>query len=83
MSDQTQHMTFVERYRMQPDIAEKLVKLWALLDDIDTLDDAAKGDDVCFRRAAYRVQQKRHQILHGDDWNKLRLALKAIGRSAP
>jgi hypothetical protein len=26
MSDQTQHMTFVERYRMQPDIAAALIE---------------------------------------------------------
>ena len=35
--------------------------LWNLLDNIDTLDDACKEDDVAFRKMAYREQRKRFQ----------------------
>lgn len=41
-------------------------KLWMLLDDIDTQDDASKSDDAHFRKCAYQIQQKRHQIISGD-----------------
>jgi hypothetical protein len=33
--------------------------LWRLLDNIDTLDDACKGDDVVFRDATRKEQRKR------------------------
>lgn len=36
--------------------------LWMLLDDIDTLDDAAKDDDSGFRKACCGIQQKRWAI---------------------
>ena len=56
---------------------EKLQKmvnmLWMLLDDIDTLDDACRGDDSRFRKRAYQVQQKRHDIVGSDGY---RLILK-------
>jgi hypothetical protein len=42
----------------QADIAT----LWMLLDDIDTLDDAAKDSDKSFRDACYKIQQKRWKI---------------------
>lgn len=35
----------------------KAAALWSLLDDIDTLDDAAKGDDAAYRTALSRVEQ--------------------------
>ena len=51
---------------------EKLQKmvnmLWMLLDDIDTLDDACRGDDARFRKLAYQVQQKRHGIVSSDGY---------------
>ncbi len=34
-------------------------KLWNLLDDIDTLDDAARDNDVWYRKQAYIIQKKR------------------------
>lgn len=41
--------------------------LWMLLDDIDTLDDAAKDDDTGFRQSCYAIQQKRWQIYNLED----------------
>jgi len=37
--------------------------LWKLLDDIDTLDDACKGDDSAFRKQVYNIQQMRWQFI--------------------
>ena len=42
--------------------------LWMLLDDIDTLDDACRGDDARFRKRAYQIQQKRHDIIGSDGY---------------
>lgn len=47
---------------------DKAAALWALLDDIDTLDDMAKGDDAAFREHVRNVQQKRFRIMSGEDW---------------
>lgn len=41
-------------------------RLWMLLDDIDTQDDASKSNDAHFRKFAYRIQQRRHAIITGD-----------------
>lgn len=54
--------------------AAKIVKLWALLDDIDTLDDACRGDDSLFRKLARDVQQKRFAIVSGEEWDATRIA---------
>ena len=40
-------------------------KLWMLLDDIDTLDDACRDDDRAFRDSVRKVQQKRFAIMDG------------------
>lgn len=49
---------------------EKAYQLWMLLDDIDTLDDAAKDDDARFREQARAIQKVRHLISNGppEDW---------------
>lgn len=52
--------------------AEKAAALWALLDDIDTLDDMAKGNDAGYREHARRIQQKRFQIMSGEEWDRIR-----------
>ena len=44
--------------RLQDDVSV----LWMLLDDIDTLDDGAKDNDALFRKACYKIQQKRWKI---------------------
>ena len=45
-------------------------KLWALLDDIDTLDDSCREHDDLFRERTRLRQQKRFQIIHtnGNDF---------------
>lgn len=40
--------------------------LWALLDNIDTLDDSCRDDDRAFRDAARRQQKKRFDIYNPD-----------------
>ena len=45
---------------------KKIHKLWQLLDDIDTLDDAAKDSDKNFREVCYKIQQKRWDIYNPD-----------------
>jgi len=44
--------------------SEKVEKLWTLLDNIDTLDDACKEDDATFRNLTRIQQRKRFEI-----WN--------------
>ena len=57
--------------------ADKLLALWQLLDDIDTLDDACKGDDAEFRQACYETQRKRFAILSGEEFDDLVAKLSA------
>ena len=40
--------------------------LWMLLDNIDTLDDICRDDNVRFRNAVRTIQKKRHDVLNGD-----------------
>jgi hypothetical protein len=47
----------------------KSVKLWALLDDIDTLDDACGGEDDLFRTLTRNLQRKRFDIMSGEEWD--------------
>ena len=42
---------------------EKSLKLWMLLDDIDTADDIAKTDHDTYRRLCRNTQQKRWAVL--------------------
>jgi deoxycytidylate deaminase/NTP pyrophosphatase (non-canonical NTP hydrolase) len=48
-------------------LIEQRRALWALLDNIDTLDDASREDDLTFRRLARVQQQKRFDIWDPDD----------------
>lgn len=48
------------------------VALWHLLDDIDTADDVAKGDDAAYRRIAQRTQAKRFAIVGGEEIDRAR-----------
>ncbi|MCK5606923.1 hypothetical protein KAR91_33785 [Candidatus Pacearchaeota archaeon] len=53
-----------------PDLLRKMVvKLWQLLDDIDTLDDSCRDDDLDFRNHTRKYQQRRHAVLHSDGYN--------------
>lgn len=44
------------------DVKAQRDALWQLLDDIDTLDDACRSDDLAFRNEVYRIQQRRWMI---------------------
>lgn len=74
MSDplETLYSTWEEGYGDQKDRAEKAERelktahedrefLFQLLDDIDTMDDAAKGDDGAFRAQVRRIHKKRFE----------------------
>lgn len=50
--------------------------LFNLLDDIDTLDDACKGDNKAFRERVYEIQQKRFEVA---DTNGYELKFKVFG----
>lgn len=51
---------------------ERSVKLWALLDDIDTLDDTCRGHDDLFRTLTRAAQQERYAIMTGEEWDAAR-----------
>ena len=53
--------------------------LWALLDDIDTLDDACKEHDKAFRKRAYKIQRRRYEISSSDGYTVTFLSLKTGG----
>jgi hypothetical protein len=46
-------------------------ELWQIIDDIDTLSDAAKSDDAGYRRSVERMVQKRNAIAESPDGHKL------------
>jgi len=48
---------------VRADEREKSLKLWMLLDDIDTADDIAKTDHDTYRRLCRNTQQKRWAVL--------------------
>jgi hypothetical protein len=47
--------------------------LWKLLDDISTADDAAKGNDVAFRKRAYALAERRSEYLTSDGYRLFRV----------
>ena len=53
------------------DIEQKAVRLWALLDDIDTASDEAKADNAAYRERVERLQRKRFDIMSGEEWDHL------------
>ena len=56
----------IERFAelVRADEREKSLKLWMLLDDIDTADDIAKTDHDTYRRLCHNIQQKRWAVLN-------------------
>jgi len=57
----------------------QVFELWRLLDDIDTLDDACRGDDACFRALVRDVQRKRFEVVTGKEFDALRRKMKEGG----
>lgn len=45
--------------------------LWALLDDIDTLDDMVRDDDEKFRTCARVIQRRRFEFMSGETWDAI------------
>jgi hypothetical protein len=46
---------------------QKSLRLWMLLDDVDTADDIAKADDAIYRSLCRQAHQKRWNVLSGDE----------------
>ena len=46
---------------------EKSLRLWMLLDDVDTADDIAKADDAVYRSLCRQAHAKRWAVLTGDE----------------
>ena len=61
-------MTESDKPASDEPICANCERLWSLLDDIDTLDDACKDHDAIFRKRVYAVQQKRHEIYKSDGY---------------
>ena len=57
---------------------EKSLKLWMLLDDIDTADDIAKTDHDTYRRLCRNTHQKRWAVLSGSEVDA---AIRARGQA--
>jgi hypothetical protein len=55
-----------------PAFAVAAFELWAVLDDIDTYSDVAKGDDKTYRSLVEKAQRRRFDILSGEAWDELR-----------
>jgi hypothetical protein len=57
---------------------EKSLRLWMLLDDIDTADDIAKTDDKLYRSICQKYQKKRWEILSEEEVDA---AIRARGQA--
>ena len=55
---------------------EKSLKLWMLLDDIDTADDIAKSDNDIYRSLCRKLHKKRWYVLNQDEIDE---AIRARG----
>lgn len=52
---------------VRADEREKTLRLWMLLDDVDTADDIAKADDAIYRSLCRQAHAKRWDVLTGDE----------------
>lgn len=52
-----------------PMLRDMVRKLWELLDDVDTMDDACKFSDVTFRNNTRVLINKRAGVLTSDGYN--------------
>ena len=58
--------------KVRADEREKSLRLWMLLDDVDTADDIAKSDDAVYRSLCRQAHQKRWDLLTGDEVDAIR-----------
>lgn len=49
------------------------IRLWQMLDDIDTYSDMAKGDDKFYRKLVERKQRERMKVMVSDGYSLLSL----------
>jgi hypothetical protein len=59
----------IERFKafealVRADEREKTLRLWMLLDDVDTADDIAKADDAIYRSLCRQAHAKRWDVLN-------------------
>lgn len=73
-------MTHLERFVAIVAAAEreKSLRLWMLLDDVDTADDIAKTDDAIYRSLCRQAHAKRWDVLTGDE---IDAAIRARGQA--
>ena len=48
---------------------EQAIKLWQMLDDIDTYSDMAKGDEKLYRSLVERKQRERFRVFRSDGYS--------------
>ena len=53
------------------DAQEQIFRLWRMLDDIDTLDDACRDNNASFRTLVRDIQRKRFDVLPGPAFESL------------
>lgn len=73
-------ITEIERFAELAIAAErqKSLRLWMLLDDIDTADDIAKADDELYRSICKSYQKKRWEVLSDEEVDA---AIRARGQA--
>lgn len=63
---------------VREDEREKTLRLWMLLDDVDTADDIAKADDAIYRSLCRQAHAKRWDVLNE---NEVDAAIRARGEN--
>jgi len=56
---------------MPKDDKKCALRLWILLDDIDTASDIAKGNDIHYRVMTTAIQKRRWEILNEQDIDEM------------
>lgn len=65
--DHLQHFAALVAAKASAAEREKSLRLWMLLDDVDTADDIAKSDDAVYRSLCRQAHQKRWAVMTGDE----------------
>lgn len=53
----------------KPNYKEIAIKLWGMLDDIDTYSDMAKSDEKLYRNLVERKQRQRFELITSDGYD--------------
>ena len=70
--DQLEQFAALLEAKIRAEEREKSLRLWMLLDDVDTADDIAKSDDALYRSLCRQAHQKRWDLLTGDEVDAIR-----------